>query len=120
MQFNENKFEQISHGNINNIGKGIYKTKSGQMIKEDKTTKDLGILQKKKSGHIDDIVLSSKINAGLLLRKFKTREAESMMKMFNSFNGSKLDYYCLIRGGGAFNRLFGISSIPTCYLEPQV
>ena len=99
MQFNENKFEQISHGNINNIGKGIYKTKSGQMIKEDKTTKDLGILQKKKSGHIDDIVLSSKINAAILLRKFKTREAESMMKMFNSFNGSKLDYYCLIRGG---------------------
>ena len=49
MQFNENKFEQISHGNINNIGKGIYKTKSGQMIKEDKTTKDLGILQKKKN-----------------------------------------------------------------------
>ena len=47
MQFNENKFEQMSHGVTKNVGKGIYKTKSGQIIKENKTVKDLGILTSK-------------------------------------------------------------------------
>ena len=31
-----------------------------------------------------------------MLRTFKTREAKPMMKMFNSFIRSKLDYCCLI------------------------
>ena len=94
MQFNENKFEQMSHGVTKGVGKGIYKTKSGQIIKENKTVKDLGILTSKDvsfSDHIDDLVLSSKIKAGLLLRTFKTREAKPMMKMFNSFIRNKLD-----------------------------
>ena len=76
MQFNENKFEQMSHGVTKGVGKGIYKTKSGQIIKENKTVKDLGILTSRDvsfSDHIDDLVLSSKIKVGLLLRTFKTR-----------------------------------------------
>ena len=44
------------------------------------------------SEHIDDLVLSSKIKDDLLLRTFKTREAEPNLKMFNSFICSKLDY----------------------------
>ena len=46
--------------------------------------------------HIEDLILSNKIKAGLLLRTFKTRDAEPMMKMFNSFIRSKLDYCSLI------------------------
>merc|ERR1711913_247521 len=82
-----------------NVRKGVYKTKSGKIIDENKTVKDLGILTSKDvsfSDHIDDLVLSSKIKAGLLLRTFKMREAEPMMKMFNSFIRSKLDYCSLI------------------------
>ena len=93
--FNENKFEQLSHGDAKNVGRGMYKMKSGELIKENKTIKDLGILTSRDvpfSEHIDDLVLSSKIKAGLLLRTFKTRDAEPMMKMFNSFIRSKLDY----------------------------
>ena len=48
------------------------------------------------SEHIDDLVLSSKIKVGLLLRTFKTREVEPMLKMFNSFIRSKLDYCSII------------------------
>merc|ERR1711962_1450580 len=44
----------------------------------------------------DDLVLSSKIKVGLLLRTFKTREVEPMLKMFNSFIRSKLDYCSII------------------------
>ena len=99
MQFNEGKFEQLSHGEVKNVGRGMYKTKSGEIIKENKTIKDLGVLTSRDisfSEHIDDLVLSSKIKAGLLLRTFKTRDAEPMMKMFNSFIRSKLDYCSLI------------------------
>ena len=55
MQFNESKFERMSHGNA---------------------VKDLGVLTSRDitfSEHIDDLVLSSKIKAGLLLRTFKTK-----------------------------------------------
>ena len=39
---------------------------------------------------------SSKIKAWVLLKAFKTREAESMMKIFNSYICNKLDYSWLI------------------------
>ena len=88
MQFNEGKFERMSHGDARNAEKGMYKTKSGKLIEENKTVKDLGVITSRDvsfSEHIDDLVLSSKIKVGLLLRTFKTREVEPMLKMFNSF-----------------------------------
>ena len=47
MEFSENKFEQKSQSDTKNVGKGKYKTKSGQIIGENKTAKDLGILTSK-------------------------------------------------------------------------
>ena len=79
--------------------KGKYKTKSGQIIEENKSVKDLGILTSKDvsfADHLDDLVLPIYIKAGLLLRTFKISEAQSVIKMFNSFIRSKLDYCCLI------------------------
>merc|ERR1711962_208209 len=70
MEFNENNFEKMSHGYLRNVSKGTYKTKSGQLIEESKTVKDLGILTSKDVSfdeHLDDLVLSSNIKAGLLL-----------------------------------------------------
>ena len=92
-------FYKMSHGYTKNVIKGTYKTKSGQIIEESETVKDLGILTSKDVSfdeHLDELVLSSNIKAGLLLRTFKTREAEPMMKMFNSYIRSKLDHCCLI------------------------
>merc|ERR1711962_403575 len=88
-----------SHGYTKNVSKGTYKTKSGQIIEENKTVKDLGILTSKDVSfdeHLDELVLSSNIKTGLLLRTLKTREAEPMMKMFNSYIRSKLDYCYII------------------------
>ena len=99
MEFNENKFEQMSHGETKNTNAGIYKTKSGSEIKTGKTIKDLGVLTGKDisfTEHIDDVVQSSKIMSGLLLRNFRTREAMPMMKMFNSHIRSKIEYCSLI------------------------
>ena len=44
MEFNENKFERMSHGNKGITSLGTYKTKSGKEIKPNKTVKDLGVL----------------------------------------------------------------------------
>ena len=93
MEFSESKFEQKTQSDTKNVGKGKYKTKSGQIIGENKTAKDLGILTSKDvsfADHLDDLVLPIYIKAGLLLRTFKIIEAESMMKMINSFVRSKL------------------------------
>ena len=49
-----------------------------------KTIKDLGVLTSRNvwfSEHNDDLKFSSKIKPCLLLKAFKTREAESMMKI---------------------------------------
>ena len=99
MEFNENKFEQMSHGTTTNVVDVVYRTKSGEEIKEKKTIKDLGVLTSENvsfAEHIDDIVQSSMIKAGILLRTFETREAQPMMKMFNSYIRSKLEYCSLI------------------------
>ena len=39
MEFNENKFEQMSHGTSINVVDVVYKTKSGEEFKENKTIK---------------------------------------------------------------------------------
>ena len=44
MEFNDNKFEKMSHGYTKNVSKGTYITKSGQIIEENKTVKDIGIV----------------------------------------------------------------------------
>ena len=36
MELNDNKSEHMSHGDTKNVGKGIYKIKSGQMIEKSK------------------------------------------------------------------------------------
>ena len=48
----------MSHGDTKNVSKGIYKTKSGQIIEENKTIKDLGILTSKDfsfAEHLDEL-----------------------------------------------------------------
>ena len=57
MQFNESKFERMSHGDAKNVERGAYKKKSGKLIEENKTVKDVGVLTSRDvsfSEHIDD------------------------------------------------------------------
>ena len=45
MEFNERKFEKMSHGDTDGVVAGIYKTKSGEEINKTKDSKkDLGLL----------------------------------------------------------------------------
>ncbi|CAL4101616.1 unnamed protein product, partial [Meganyctiphanes norvegica] len=99
MKFNENKFEQMSHGEAKNIKIEPYKTQSGNEIKIGETVRDLGVIANNNllfREHIDNIVTSSKIMSGVLLRTFSTRQEETMMRMFNSYIKSKLEYCSLV------------------------
>ena len=66
----------MSHGSANNIWNGVYKTKTEQKIKKTKSVKDWEIRTGKYVSLffdcIEDLVLSSRIKAGLLLRFIKT------------------------------------------------
>ena len=99
MKFNEGKFEQMSHGENKNIKIEPYKTQSGNEIKIGETVKDLGITANSNllfREHIDNIVTSSKIMSGILLRTFSTRQEAPMMRMFNSYIKSKLEYCSIV------------------------
>ncbi|CAL4257066.1 unnamed protein product, partial [Meganyctiphanes norvegica] len=76
-----------------------YKTQSGNEIKIGETVRDLGVIANNNllfREHIDNIVTSSKIMSGVLLRTFSTRQEEPMMRMFNSYIKSKLEYCSLV------------------------
>jgi len=99
MKFNENKFEQMAHGPLKEVPIDSYKTPSGEDIEIKDTAKDLGILATndlKFKEHINKITTSSKIVMGMLLRTFSTRDKEPMIKMFNAYIKSKLEYCCTV------------------------
>ena len=75
----------MSHGDTEGVVAGVYNTKCSEEIHEKRTVKDLGILTSKDvsfTEHIDDLVQTSKIKAGMLLRRFETREPGPMLKDF--------------------------------------
>ena len=99
LEFNENKFEKLSHGKTDGVEEGIYKTRTGKEIKSKKTVKDLGVWTGEDASfeeHIEYLVQSSKVRTGMLLTKFNTREPDLMIKMFNSYVRSKLEYCSLV------------------------
>ena len=99
MEFNENKFEQMTCGRTIGIDIESYKTPSGNEIPHKNKVKDLGVVTSEDlqfRGHIDSVITSCKIKQGIILRKFVTRKEEPMMKMFKTYIRSKIDYCCLV------------------------
>ena len=99
MQFNAGKFEQIVHGNTKNASVESYKSSTGDPITVKNTVKDLGVFTTNDllfKEHMEKIINSSKIVMGMLLRTFSTREKEPMLKMFNTYIKSKLEYCCIV------------------------
>ena len=99
MKFNVNKFEQMAHGSIENVQLQPYKSPSGENIEIKVKTKDLGIIvdtDLKFKDHITNITSSSRIVMGMIFRTFSTREEEPMMKLFNTYIKSKMEYCCIV------------------------
>ena len=99
MKFNDKKFEQMTHGTLDNIEIEPYKSPSGEDIQIKNTARDLGVLANNDlmfKEHINKIVTSSRIAMGMILRTFSTRDKKPMIKMFNTYIKSKLEYCCIV------------------------
>ena len=99
MEFNENKFEQMSHGETVDVEVESYKTPSENIIKPSSRVKDLGVVASDDllfREHINSVVTSSKIMQGMLLRTFTTRQEVPMMTMYNTYIRSKMEYCSLV------------------------
>merc|ERR1711888_205015 len=99
MKFNEKQFEQMAHGSVNEVTINPYKNSNGEEIEIKETAKDLGVTATNNlmfREHIGRITTSSKVIMGMLLRTFSTREREPMIRMFNSYIKSKLEYCSVV------------------------
>ena len=99
MEFNSKKFEQIIHGSTKNVSVEPYKSSSEDPITIKSTVKDLGVFSTNDllfEEHMKKIINSSKVVMGMLLRTFSTREKEPMLRMFNTYIKSKMEYCCIV------------------------
>jgi len=99
MEFNSKKFEQIIHGNTKNVSVEPYESSSEDPITIKNTVKDLGVFATNDllfEEHMKKTINSSRVVMGMLLRTFSTREKEPMLKMFNTYIKSKMEYCCIV------------------------
>lgn len=99
MMFNVDKFEQLNYGETDNVTVTAYKDPSNINIRSGESVKDLGVITNKYISfkeHIQSIVLASKRMCGIICRTFATRDPEIMLKLFNTYIRSKLEYCCSI------------------------
>ena len=95
MQFNSEKFEQISHGKVDTVSQGNYNGPDGNVIQYKHTIKDLGITISDDTGfkeHIDKIVVSCKIMSGYIFRSLMTRDRKPMLLLMKAYIRSKVEY----------------------------
>ena len=95
MKFNANKFEQIIHGEMPGVQRENYLNPKGESIEIKNEIKDLGVLVSNDfrfRGHIEKITRIGRVKSGQILRAIKTRKARPMIKLFNSYVKSVLEY----------------------------
>ena len=76
-----------------------YKTSSGEDIQIKETVKDLGVLATNDlmfRDHIGKVITECQVIMADLMRTFSIRERAPMIKSFNSYIKSTLEYCCVI------------------------
>ena len=99
MEFNDDKFEQMCHGENKNVPYIPYKGPNGKEIISEKCVKDLGVTANenlKFKEHIHQITLTGRMMSGTIMRTFTTRNRELMMKLYQSYIKSRLEYCCVV------------------------
>ena len=84
-----------------------YKTSSGEDIEIKEIVKDLGVLATNDlmfREHIGKVTTECRVIMADLMRTFSIREREPMIKLFNSYIKSKLEYCCVIWSPSATDR----------------
>ena len=97
----------MAHGPLKGVTIEPYKTSSGEDIEIKETVKDLGVLATNDlmfKEHIGKITTECRVIMADLMRTFSIREREPMIKLFNSYIKSKLEYCCVIWSPSAWDR----------------
>ena len=87
-----------AYGRIENLNVDPYKNPNGDVIQVKDTVKDLGVHTTNDmlfKEHIDKIVNSCRAVMGMLFRTFSSHEREPMIKLYNTYIKSKLEYCCI-------------------------
>ena len=95
MKFNENKFEQISHGESPGIDVKNYNNTKGEKIEIKNEIKDLGVIvgnDFRFKTHIEKISRVGRVKCKQILREVRTRKKKPMMRLFNAHVKSILEY----------------------------
>merc|ERR1711888_417396 len=97
----------MAHGPLKEVTIEPYKTSSGKDKEIKDTVKDLGVLATNDlmfKEHIGKVTMECRVIMADLMRTFSIREREPMIKLFNSYNKSKLEYCCVICSPSATDR----------------
>ena len=96
----------MAHGPLKEVTVEPYKTSSGKDIEIKETVKDLGVLATNDlmfKEHIGKVTTECRVIMADLMRTFSIRERDPMIKLFNSYIKSKLEYGCVIWSPSANN-----------------
>ncbi|CAL4171620.1 unnamed protein product, partial [Meganyctiphanes norvegica] len=99
MLFHSHQTYTLSLSLSPNIENRLYKNPANETINKGNTVKDLGIISSSKLSfkeHIESVVMSSRRMNGMIFRTFHSREPDVMMRLFNTYLRSKMEYCCSI------------------------
>ena len=118
MEFNVEKFEQITHGVNNDVTLTTYRGPNGEDITKKRIIKDLGVIINEEtefSDHIDRVVASCKVMSGYIFRTFNTREFKPMLMLYKTFIRSKVEYCNLVWAPHKQTEIAAIESIQRAF-----
>ena len=95
IQFNAEKFEQISHGKLDLVEIGNYKGPEGNSIEYKHTIKDLGVMISDNNSfdeHIKKLISACKIMSGYIYRSLITRDRKPLLLLMRAYIRSKIEY----------------------------
>ena len=91
--------QQLNYGTICNNPIQPYKNPSDVDLSNSHLVKDLGVITNSNltfREHIKSIITASRIKIDMILRTFLTRDVEIMIRLFKTYNRSKLEYCCSV------------------------
>ena len=118
MEFNVEKFEQISHGIEGNVSIEPYKGPNGEDITRKNSIKDLGVTINNEiefRDHIEKIVASSKVMSGYIFRTFNTRDRKPLEMLYKTYIRSKLEYCNMVWSPNKQQEIAAIESVQRSY-----
>ena len=97
MEMNENKFELMRYGSLQNIKQNTSYQTHQKIINSNEFVRDLGINMSEDATftrHINSITQTARKLSGWILRTFQTRTKSCMLTLWKALVLPRIEYYC--------------------------